>query len=211
MNTAGELARTVAETVAPTAAQAVAATQATDAAARRRAAVRRLASGVTVLTVRHGERLHGTTASAVTAVSKEPLLISVCLRRGSAFAELAAAAGRFTVNVLGSRQALLADHFADPARPSGAAQFALVDRHVDMVTGAPALDRCLAWLACRVQARGTVGDHEILLGEVLDARPGSGAPLLTYDNRLHGADLLEVTRRNPDKPAARGTTIGANR
>jgi flavin reductase len=181
------------------------------AADRRRTALRRLASGVTVLTVRHGERLHGTTASAVTAVSREPLLISVCLRRGSAFTDLAAAAGRFTVNVLGSRQALLADHFADPARPAGAAQFALVDRHVDAVTGAPELERCLAWLACRVQARSAAGDHEILLGEVLEARPGSGSPLLIYDNRLHGADLLEVARRDPDKTAARGTTIGANR
>ena len=45
-----------------------------------RQAVRRLVTGVAVVTVWHGDDVHGTTVSSVCSVSREPLLIGVCLR-----------------------------------------------------------------------------------------------------------------------------------
>lgn len=91
--------------------------------AERRRALYHLASPVSVLTVNRDGHLHGTTASTVTLISKDPLLLGVCLRVGSSFAQLAKEEGRFAVNVLGAQQAELAQRFAG-RRPDGLGQFA---------------------------------------------------------------------------------------
>jgi flavin reductase len=173
---------------------------------RRRAAVRRLATGVTVLTAVHGDRAHGTTASAVGAVSRDPLLICVCLRNGSAFAELAARAGRFAVNVLSGRQAAIADWFADPDRPAGYGQFVPVDWEPHPDSGAPLLRGSVAWLDCRTTESYPGGDHSILLAEVVGGSAGPGGPLLSFDSRLHSAELHDVARRRAPATAAAGIT-----
>src|SRR5207245_9308375 len=84
-----------------------------------RRAVRRLATGVAVLTIWHGDVVHGTTVSSVAAISRDPLLIGVCLRGESGLTEVFGEARRFAVNVLSTRQSALAGWFADPARPRG--------------------------------------------------------------------------------------------
>jgi flavin reductase (DIM6/NTAB) family NADH-FMN oxidoreductase RutF len=160
-----------------------------------RAATRRLSSGVSVLTVTHGGAPHGTTVSTVTALSRDPLMVGACLRLGSTFTDLVRAAGWFTVNVLATRQAPTADWFADPARPGGAAQFALFDWQSDALTGAPRLGGSLAWLSCRLAGCQPAGDHEVLVANVVAGQSGTGAPLLTYAGALHGAGLYEVRRR----------------
>lgn len=161
----------------------------------RYAAVRRIAAGVTVLTAVHDGQAHGATASAVTAASSEPLLICVCMRNGSTFAELTAQARRFVINVLTGRQAPIADWFADPRRPSGYGQFAPVDWTPHPVSAAPLLRGALAWLDCQLMCSYPAGDHSILLAEVLGGASGTGDPLLSFDRRLHSTELLSVTRR----------------
>lgn len=162
----------------------------------RRAAVRRIATSVTVLTVAHGGCAHGTTASTVTAASSEPLLICVCLRNGSMFAELAAKSRRFAVNVLSGRQAPIGDWFARPGRQPGYEQFAPVDWAPDPVSAAPLLRSAVAWLDCQLTCSYPAGDHSILLAEVLGGASGTGNPLLSFERRLHSAELLTVSRRD---------------
>ncbi|MEV6795311.1 flavin reductase family protein [Streptomyces sp. NPDC051320] len=174
----------------------------------RRAAARRLATGVCVLTAAHQGAVHGTTVSAVGAVSRDPLLISVCLRNGSTFTELARKAGTFTAGLLTSRQALVADWFANPARTPNYGQFALLDWQPDPVTGAPALRNTLATLSCRITACHPAGDHELLIAEVTEGSNGAGSPLLNFDGRLFGAEIHEVNERrsnrhDPDRTSAR--------
>jgi len=164
-------------------------------------AVGRLAAPVTVLTVRHDGRVHGTTVSALTTVSRTPLLLTASLREGSEFAQLALAEGRFTVNVLNGGQRAVARRFADRDRAAGAAQFEGFAWHPDHYSGAPLLDGALAHYACRVHGNFLVGDHEVLLGLVVRAEAGrSGLPLLSYDGELcagvTGTDLSCV----PDFP-----------
>jgi flavin reductase (DIM6/NTAB) family NADH-FMN oxidoreductase RutF len=153
--------------------------------------VRRLASGVAVLTVGRGHQVHGATVSAVTAVSRDPLLVAVCLRHGSAFLDLAQARRRFAVNILSSRQALLASWFADPGRPPGAAQFDCVAWEPDEFSGAPLIVGSLASLGCQVAASVAAGDHEVLLAEVRSGASGAdGAPLLSFAGQLHSVAQL---------------------
>ncbi|MER6128945.1 flavin reductase family protein [Streptomyces sp. NPDC001795] len=169
------------------------------AAAPRRAAVRRLATGVCVLTAAHQGAVHGTTVSAVSAVSRDPLLIGVCLRTGSTFTRLATTAGRFTANLLTNRQALVADWFANPQRPANYAQFALLDWRPDPATGAPALRNTLATLSCRITASHPAGDHDLLIAEVVDGTTGPGSPLLNFDGRLFAAEIRELCERRSNR------------
>ncbi|WP_053084702.1 flavin reductase family protein [Streptomyces viridochromogenes] len=154
-------------------------------------AVGLLAAPVTVLTVCHDGRVHGTTVSALTTVSRTPLLLTASLREGSDLAQLALAEGRFAVNVLSGGQRAVARRFADRDRPAGAAQFEGFAWRTDRYSGAPLLDGALAHYACRVRGSFLVGDHEVLLGLVVRADAGlSGLPLLSYDGELlaGGAD-----------------------
>ncbi|GIF14550.1 flavin reductase family protein [Actinoplanes teichomyceticus] len=157
---------------------------------RRRRAVRHFASGVAVLTVVDDSGTpHGTTVSAVTAISREPLLLGVCLRLNSAFARRVRDGGRFTVNVLRSDQYATARWFADPARPAGTAQFRDVAWETDALTGAPTLTGSLATLGCQLVERLALGDHDLLVAQVLAGSASWGSPLLSYAGRLHDGDL----------------------
>jgi flavin reductase (DIM6/NTAB) family NADH-FMN oxidoreductase RutF len=169
-----------------------------------RQAVRRIVSGVSVLTVRHGDLVHGTTVSSLTAVSRQPLLVAVCLTPGSTFTGLVTAAGRFTVNVLGDWQATVAGWFADPGRPAGAAQFDYLPHRVDPQTGAPRLEGALATFACALRRRIPAGDHDLLLCEVVGgSAAGAGRPLLHFCGAMHDG-VLQAVPRESRTPAALG-------
>jgi hypothetical protein len=43
-------------------------------------------------------------------------------------------------------------------------------------------------LACRVAGHHQIGDHDLIVAEVIDGAAGHGSPLLTFAGRLHGAD-----------------------
>src|SRR5690349_6934418 len=85
------------------------------------------ATGVTVITVREGQVIHGMTANAVTSVSLDPLLVLVCVDSRTRMSEMLPRAGRFAINVLSEGQRPLSHHFA--GRPSGPVEveFAEID------------------------------------------------------------------------------------
>ncbi|MFJ5997447.1 flavin reductase family protein [Streptomyces sp. NPDC092370] len=158
--------------------------------AERRRALYHLASPVSVLTTGPEGRMHGTTASTVTLVSREPLLVGVALRAGSSFARLAAAEGRFAINVLRSEQADVARRFADSGRPDGSAQFAGLPWTADPYAHAPLIAGALAHYTCRFHSVHTAGDSELLLGYVVRATADAGLPLLSYAGGLYAGSLL---------------------
>jgi 3-hydroxy-9,10-secoandrosta-1,3,5(10)-triene-9,17-dione monooxygenase reductase component len=136
----------------------------------------RFATGVTLVTARGaGGQPAGTTANAVTSVSLDPPLILVCLARTSLTRAAIAASGHFAVNVLAARHRDAARAFA--RRGSGDDAWATVGHRAGR-TGSPRLDDALAVLECAVEQRIPGGDHEIVIGRVLDvesAAPGDDA------------------------------------
>ncbi|MDH6135460.1 flavin reductase (DIM6/NTAB) family NADH-FMN oxidoreductase RutF [Kitasatospora sp. MAA4] len=161
-----------------------------------RAAVLRLTTGVTVLTSCHEGRMHGSTISSTSLVSRDPMTVAAGLRQGSELSELAWRSGWFAVNVLAGRQAMVADWFADPERPRGLAQFEPLDWEPDPQTGLPLLRQAPAQLICRVLNRIPIGDHDdLLLAEVVRGRSGSGSPLISHQGALYSAELRDVVRR----------------
>ena len=157
--------------------------------AERRRALYHLASAVSVLTTGPEERMHGTTASTVTLVSRSPLLVGVVLRAGSSFARLAAAEGRFAINVLGGEQADVARRFADSSRPDGSAAFAGLAWTTDRYAHAPLIAGALAHYVCRFHSAHAAGDSELLLGHVVRATADEGLPLFSYTGGLYAGSL----------------------
>ncbi|WP_051966114.1 flavin reductase family protein [Kitasatospora mediocidica] len=168
-----------------------------------RRALKQLASPVSILTVRHGDRLHGTTVSTVTTVSQSPLILGACLKGGSILAELAVAEGRFAVNVLGGEQGQTARWFADSSRPDGIEQFDGIGWRAADYAAAPLLDGALAHYDCRVVACYRVGDHEVLLGAVVHATAVDGAPLLSFAGGLFAGPLPPAAAAGTDSTRTR--------
>ncbi|MFY1634215.1 flavin reductase family protein [Solwaraspora sp. WMMB335] len=167
-----------------------------DEATENRAAVRQIASGVAVLTVGTGPAMHGVTVSSLTAVSRDPLLIGLCLHRRSQFLSLLKTHRSFAVSVLDAAQAEPAKWFSNPDRPRGRAQFDRVRWQPDRISGAPLIVGALAWLSARLVRVVDAGDHELLLAEVTGGSAADGQPLLNHGGRLH-----EVTTMIPIPPA----------
>lgn len=157
------------------------------------------ATGVTVITTRHGDIVHGMTANAVTSVSLEPTLLLVCVDRRARLHDLLIRAGVFAVNILAEDQEELSNHFAGRSKdgpPPASLQF---DHHAD--GGAPTIAGVVAALRCTVEQAYPGGDHTILLGRVVDLRPGASdaRPLLFFGGRYRRlADLAVSPSPAPD-------------
>jgi flavin reductase len=146
---------------------------------RFKSALRRWASGVTIVTTRAGDRVIGMTASSFASVSLDPPLVLVCADKKSHTHPLIAESGVFAVNVLADDQGELSHRFAftgnEDVRFEG-----LVCREGS--TGCLWLPGSLAVLDCRVVACHDAGDHVIYVGEVQDVDVDeSKEPLLYYD------------------------------
>jgi flavin reductase (DIM6/NTAB) family NADH-FMN oxidoreductase RutF len=146
-----------------------------------RDALRHFPAGVTIVTIRSGEEIHGLTVSAFASVSPEPPLIMVIIDHQHRAYELLQEAGAvFAVNILAQDQVELSNRFAwvkDEDR------FELGNWST-AVTGAPVLLDALAWLDCTIHAHYPAGTHTIYVGEIQGSRvPRAEEPPLIYWNR----------------------------
>ncbi|GHO67607.1 flavin reductase [Ktedonobacter sp. SOSP1-52] len=124
----------------------------------------RFATGVTVVTTRHQEVLGGLTVNAFCSVSLEPPLILICVDLKSQTLPLIRDSKVFAVNMLTQQQEELSNCFATSS-PERFDFFCNATHHT-AVTGAPILDKTLAFIDARVVAEYPGGDHSIFLGQV---------------------------------------------
>ncbi|WP_257004870.1 flavin reductase family protein [Streptomyces sp. Tue6028] len=125
-----------------------------------RATMSRLATGVSVITTCSGSTPIGMTASAVSALSLDPLQLLVCIGNHLYTRTAIAEHGRFAVNVLGEDSEHLARNFA----VSKADKFAGVETFDDH--GVPVLKDAIATVVCDVAEALPGGDHTIFVGDV---------------------------------------------
>ena len=141
-------------------------------------------TGVTVVTARAGDRVHGMTVTAFTEVSLTPPLVLVCADKASLTHPVIAEGGVLAVNILARGQEELSRRFAskeqEHRRFEGLA-------YQTGKTGAPLLADTVAALDCRVVAAHDAGDHVIYVAEVEELRIGEGRePLLYHGGRYGG-------------------------
>ena len=140
------------------------------------------ASGVTVVTTALEGRLRGVTVSAFTAVSLDPPLILIALANETTTRDMITGSGILAVSILSDEQEFLSERFAARA-PIVDESFEGVPHHF-AVTGAPILEKSLAWYDCRLDATHDCGDHTLFVGRVQAmGMDESRRPLIYFANR----------------------------
>jgi flavin reductase (DIM6/NTAB) family NADH-FMN oxidoreductase RutF len=153
--------------------------------------LRHFPAGVTVVTIKSGDQIHGLTVSAFASVSPEPPLVMIIIdQQHTAYPLMEAKGAAFAVNILHQDQVNLSNRFAwirDEDR--------FTEGHWSVaVTGAPILTDALAWLDCTIHSRHPAGTHTIYVGEVqASGVPRPDQPPLVYWNR--GYRLLKLKQK----------------
>ncbi len=142
-----------------------------------KAAMSRWATGVTIVTARAGEQIHGMTASDFAGVSLDPPLVLVCADRSANTLGVVLEGGCYCVNVLAADQTELSNRFA--SKKHEWERFDGLDCEQGP-TGAPMIPGALVSLDCRLEANHDAGDHVILVGRVEQIVQREGEPLLYY-------------------------------
>ena len=156
-------------------------------AAAFKAAMRRLASHVCVITSGAGDQLTGITVTSVTSLSAEPPAIMLGVAGTSSLHPVLERTGLFAVNALVSGDEGLANRFAGRDGAEGAARYE-AGSWCALDTGAPRLVGAAFTLTCAVDRMIGWHDHSIVVGRVLEAHhDGSEPPALLYRNGHYGA------------------------
>lgn len=141
-----------------------------------REALKKFASGVTVITTAFEGEKHGLTASSFASVSLDPPLVLVVLNTESRTHQLLNRSKVFGVNILGEDRQDLATAFAEKGeKPFGSVP------HREGEAGVPIFDEAIAWLECRLEAVFPGGTHEIVVGRVEACGGDGGGPLIYYE------------------------------
>ena len=124
---------------------------------------------------------YGLTITAFCSVSANPALILVCVDQASTTLPAVQAGGAFTVNILISGREDLALRFASKRSD----KFEGVEwRAPKLAGGGPILATDAgSYLVCKVDQELTAGDHQIFIGEAIEAGIRHGDPPLLYHNR----------------------------
>ena len=144
-----------------------------------RAAMRQLASGVSLVTIGEGEARIGMTATAVCSYSAEPPSLLVCLNRGASIFAALKPGARFSINVLSAGQGELADVFAGRTGLKGAERFREA-RWEKTPAGAPALYGAAAVLDGEVEELIERHTQASVIARVAGAAAGAESGALVY-------------------------------
>jgi flavin reductase (DIM6/NTAB) family NADH-FMN oxidoreductase RutF len=139
-------------------------------------------SPVGVVTVEVSGQAAGLTVDSLVALSIDPPLVGVAVRRHAALHELIREAGAFAVSVLASGQEHLAQHFARGVPPIGL--WTGIETSPGEL-GGPLVEGALGWIECRLASELETGDHTLFVGEVTSVRRGPGREALVHLRRAY--------------------------
>ncbi|HZV76405.1 MAG TPA: flavin reductase family protein [Candidatus Babeliales bacterium] len=146
-----------------------------------RQAMRRVPTGVTVVTTLKEGEPRGITVNAFASVSLEPPSLLICINREARSYLFISSSRVFCVNVLAGDQRQLAQHFSGGVRER---QFAEIGYGVD-ATGAPVLLGTIAHFDCALTKEYRFGSHSILIGQVVSCAARPGSPLGYFNGGFH--------------------------
>lgn len=127
----------------------------------------KLPNALALVGSRSGDEWNAMTASWVTQLSMEPVLIGVGVDNSAVTHRLIAGGGSFSVNLWPSDETKVFVKFSKPATHDGDTLngFAISTA----TTGAPVFADALAWVDCSVRQSVDLGTHTLFIGEVVDA------------------------------------------
>ncbi len=147
-----------------------------------RNAMSHFTTGVTVVTARFDEQDWGMTCNSFSTVSLEPALVLWSIRKESLSHQAYTAGGGYMVSILAKTQQHLAMQFTHGTQ-SERFHNVPVERGISQ---RPRIAGAVAWFDCQLEAAVPAGDHDILIGRVLDFGIHGGDSLV-YTNRTFGS------------------------
>jgi flavin reductase (DIM6/NTAB) family NADH-FMN oxidoreductase RutF len=155
-----------------------------------RAAMRRVANTVTIVSVQSGAERHGTTATSVTSISMDPPSILICFNKTSRLHEFLTREDFFCVNVLHTDNFETSKAFSSAM--TGQERFAHGNWQAD-ASGIPYLADAQASLFCKKDKEISYGSHTIFIGRVIGVRARAEiSPLLYRDGLYTSSSALEA-------------------
>ena len=151
-------------------------------------------TGVAIVTTRATDgRNVGLTINSFASLSLDPPLVLWSLVNRSPNLAVFRDSAHFAINILASGHEALARRFADPAVP---------DKFADVTVretpeGVAAIDGALATLVCAHDHCRTVGDHLLLVGQVVRVASQPSEPLV-----FHAGRFTSVPARAPAIPSS---------
>jgi flavin reductase (DIM6/NTAB) family NADH-FMN oxidoreductase RutF len=142
-----------------------------------RSVLRRLVTGVTVITTINDGRPWGMTVSAFTAVALEPPLVLVCVNRATATAAHITEQRRLGINVLAAGQSELSGRCSAPGTPKFLDDADLAEPLDGWVT--PRIAGALAAFDTEVEGLHDAGTHVVVIARIRHVSAANeGGPLL---------------------------------
>jgi flavin reductase (DIM6/NTAB) family NADH-FMN oxidoreductase RutF len=116
---------------------------------------------------RAGDERNAMTASWITQLAQEPVLIGVGVDTVAVTHRLITDGGSFTINLWDAEDTKVFVKFSKPATDDGSSLNGRAVRPA--TTGAPVFDEAVAWMDCEVRHTLPLGTHTLFVGEVVDA------------------------------------------
>lgn len=148
-----------------------------------RDAMGKFATGVTVVTTKLEDELHGMTANAFMSVSLDPKLVVVSIGYKARFLSKVRESKKFAVNILSAEQKEMSMVFAGQLKDE-------VEINFEELAGLPVLPGALAQVSCEVVSEYGEGDHTLFIGKVLDIKLNDGEPLIFFAGKYR--ELVEL-------------------
>ncbi len=136
---------------------------------------------LTIVTAKSDNVKRGVTLSSFTMLSVEPPLISFNIDCKTQFCKFFKSVNNFAVHFPGQDHTDISKRFATSGL-SGEEQFDEIATH-ENVFGTPILSDIGKVIYCTVAERIKIGDHFILIGQVVEVNNEDESPALLYHNR----------------------------
>ena len=151
-----------------------------------RGALGQFATGVCLITVDDEQSGQlALTANSFSSVSLDPPLVLWSIQNNSDCYREYTDCGFFGISVLASEHEALSNHYAKKGNHAIDADRFTLDKQ-----GTPLLTNALANFSCATHAVIDAGDHQIIVGRVIDFSTNNGTPLLFYGGKY---DRLRAT------------------
>lgn len=152
-----------------------------------RQAMGKFTTGVTVITTKVDEGVHGMTANAFMSISLEPKLVTISIDNRAKMLDKIKASGKYAVSFLSDQQLDISMHFAGQKQMDQEIAF-------DYIQEIPIIPNALASVVCDVDQTYQVGDHTLFIGRVLDISVNNGEPLTFFSGKYGKNQQLEYVK-----------------
>ncbi len=144
-----------------------------------RAAMRRFAANVSLVTSVEEGAFSGLTATAVCSLSADPPSLLVCVNRNASAHAVISRSGAFAVNVLSGAHRGQAELFSS-SNPADRQQRFRFGAWSTLQTGSPILDDAIVAFDCQLARQIEHATHSILIAEVVGIHFGPASDNLMY-------------------------------